>query len=84
MLELYKRCWQIFIPAFVGLSGLAVTTWILFDDYRIPVTIILLILASVCLVIGIIAFVYDIKDARRKDKEAKAPSVYEKRGLISF
>ncbi|MFC2032642.1 hypothetical protein ACFLUS_04705 [Chloroflexota bacterium] len=65
------------LPFFVGLLGLAGTTWILFNDYRIPVTIILLILALVCLGIGIFAYIYDIKDGCRKDKERKRNEVRE-------
>jgi len=71
MLEIYKQCWKVFFPLFgVFLLG-GVQTYIFLKDYQIPVTITLLILAVICLIIGIIAFVYDIQDAHRKDKERK-------------
>lgn len=77
MLELNKRCWQVFIPAFVVLLGLSLNAYIWLIDYRVLITIILLTLAIICLIIGITAFVYDIKDARRQKREAKAVKDYE-------
>lgn len=63
------------------MAGILFPLWCLFafgssklyflEDYQIPVTITLLILAVICLIIGIIAFVYYIKDGRQKDKERK-------------
>ena len=71
MLEVYKRSWQVFFPLFgVFLLG-AVQTYIFLEDYQIPITITLLILAMICIIIGIIVFVYDIKNAHRRDKERK-------------
>lgn len=86
MLELYKRAWQVFFPLFAVFIGLALNGWIFLKNYHVPITIILLFFALICLVIGIITFVYDIRDARRKDKKAKAPSGYEKGGgdIITF
>jgi len=77
MLELHKRCWQVFIPAFVVLLGLSLNAYIWLIDYRVLSTTILLTLAIICLIIGITAFVYDIKDARRQKREAKAVEHYE-------
>jgi len=77
MLEVYKRALQVFFPLF-GLFLLgAVQTYIFMEDYRIPVTIILLILAMISLIIATITFIYHIKDARRNDKEVKKESDYK-------
>ncbi len=83
MLDLSKRWGPYFLGAFVVLLGGALQTWIFFKDYRVLATVILLILAMFCLMATILALVYDIKDARRKDKKAKEPSVYEKKGMNS-
>lgn len=74
MIELYKRCWQVFLPLFaIFLIGILQVFYYL-DEYKYQgvVIAILLILAVICLIIGITAFVYAIKDARRKDRESKA------------
>ncbi len=75
MLEIYKRSWQVFFSLFGIFLLLALQSYIFLEDYQIPVTITLLILAVICLIIGIIAFVYDIKDGRQKDKERKRDEV---------
>ena len=83
MLELYKRSWQVFFPLFAVFICASVQlliyfpSWLSLKDYKIIILFILLFFALICLVIGIITFVYDIRDARRKDKKAKAPSAYE-------
>lgn len=77
MLEVYKRSWQVFFPLFGAFVLGAIQTYIFFKDPQIAVTIILLILAAICLIIGIIAFVYDIKDALRKDREKKREASYK-------
>jgi predicted RND superfamily exporter protein len=69
MLEIYKRSWQVFFPLFgVFLLG-AIQAYIFMEDYQFPVTITLLILATICLIIGMIALICHIRHARRKDKD---------------
>jgi len=77
MLDIYKRCWQAFFPLFAVFLLGALQSYIFLEDYQIPVTITLLILAVICLIIGITAFVFAIKDGRRKDRESKAVKDYE-------
>ena len=77
MLDIYKRCWQVFIPAFVVLLGLSLNASIWLKDYRVLIATIFLTLAVICLIIGITAFVFAIKDGRRKDRESKAVKDYE-------
>lgn len=83
MLDFARRTWKIFIPAFAVLIVGSVSALIWLDGkwYHYLISISLAILALIALIIGLIAFIYDFKDTHRKDKEAKAPSVYEKEGL---
>ena len=79
MLELYKRCWQVFLSLFAIFLVGGLQAFYFLDEYKYQwvVIAILLILAVICLIIGITAFVYAIKDARRKDRESKAAKVHE-------
>ncbi len=79
MLELYKRCWQVFLPLFTLflISGLQAFYYLDEYKYQWVIITILLILAVICLIIGITAFVYTFKDARRKGRESKAAKDYE-------
>lgn len=70
MLEVYKRCWVVFFPVFVALLALALQALIFLKNPAL-VTLILLALAMVCLIIGITAFVYDIKDGRKRDRDER-------------
>ena len=78
MIDFAKRWGPYFLTAFVVLLGLAlqaiIQNWSFLDDYRTTTTIILFILAMTCLLITIIALIYDVKDARRKDRETKNSS----------
>ena len=80
MLDFYRRVWQAFLAACIGSVGIAAY---LFKDYRVGF-IIMLIVSLICLVVTLIGLYYDYRDARRKDKEAKAPSIYEKKGINTF
>ena len=79
MLELSKRCWQVFLLLFALflLGGLQVFYYLDEYTYQGVIIAILLILAVIYLIIGIAALVYDFKDARRKDREPKAAKVHE-------
>ncbi|MBM3142998.1 MAG: hypothetical protein FJ005_08195 [Chloroflexi bacterium] len=79
MLELYKRCWVAFFPIFAVCMGLALQAYIWLDNkpYQYTAIIIFLLMAIIALIIGIIAFVYDIQYCRRKDKEEKAKASFE-------
>ena len=86
MLEFARRVWQIFIPAFAVLivGSVSALIWLGNTWYHYLVSMVLAILAVIALIIGVVAFICDFKDTRRKDKEAKEPSVYEKRGPLAF
>jgi len=73
MQEFSKRCWQVFFPLFVAflLGSLQSLLWLNDKWYQNLVSISLASLALVSLVIAITAFVYDIRDIRKKDKERK-------------
>jgi len=77
MLEVYKRSWQVFFPIFASLVLGAVGALILLDGKTCqnPVLILVGILAVVAFVIGIIAYISDIKDGLRKDRERKREEV---------
>ena len=79
MLDLYKRCWQVFLPLFALFLVGGLQAFYYLDEYKYQwvVIAILLILAVICLIIGITAFVYAIRDARRKDRESKAAKDHE-------
>jgi len=79
MLELHKRCWQVFFPLFAVflLGGLQVFYYLGEYKYQELIIVVLFILAVICLIIGINAFVYDIKDARRKEREYEAKKMHE-------
>ncbi len=70
MLELAKRWGPYFLGASVGWTGLGFGC--LIQHWQILASI-LFVLASICLIITIIAFIYDIKDARQKDYKKKHP-----------
>lgn len=80
MLEVYKRSWQVFFPLFGAFVLGAIQTYIFLKDSQIAVTIILLILAVICLMIGVIALIYDIKDALSKDREKKREASHKALG----
>ena len=86
MLDFYKRIWQIFIPVFGALLVGVVGTIIWLDDrwYMPLMAITLTAIAIIFLAFGLISLINDFKDSRRREKEAKAPSVYEERGLHSL
>lgn len=73
MIELYKRCWQVFFPLFglFTLGSLQSYIYLFLEGrpYGCLISIILAVMAVICLLIGIIAFIFDVKDSRRKDRE---------------
>ena len=79
MLELYKRCWQVFLPLFALflISGLQAFYYLDEYKYQWVIIAILLTLAVICLIVGITALIYAIKDGFRKDRESKAVKDYE-------
>jgi uncharacterized membrane protein len=78
MLELCKRWGPQFLVAFAALAagGAAIPIW-LHGEWQYFTAILLGSLSLICLIAAIIALVYDIKDGRRKDREAKATKNYE-------
>ena len=70
MLDFLRRLWQAFFIASPVWAGIA----IYFKDYHIAF-IILLIISSICFVVALIGIYLDYRDARRKDREAKAAKV---------
>lgn len=86
MLEFYKRAWQVSFPVFAALLvGMVQVVIFLSDRWYMPfMAISLAALALLFLVIALTCLVEDYQEARRKDKEVKAPSVYEKRGIKSL
>jgi hypothetical protein len=86
MLELARRLWSIFIPAFAVLTvgGFAPFYYLEGDSYKLLIAIILWSLAFVCLVIAVIALWYDIADTIKKHREANAPSIYEDHGITAI
>lgn len=79
MLEFYKRCWQVFLPLFAIflVGGLQALFYLEKYEYQWVIIAILLILAVICLIIGIFALVSAVKDGLRKDRESKATKDYE-------
>ena len=73
VLELARRLWQIFVPAFaiLAVGGCAPLYYLDGKWYQLLVSITLWFLALICLIIAVIALTYDIKDTRRKDYEEK-------------
>ncbi len=67
MLEVARRWGPYFLGAFVVLVGLVIQTWMYLHDNRIVAILILCILAFVCLIMTIIALIFDIKMGWRKD-----------------
>ena len=74
MLELAKRWGPYFLGAFAVLAvgGCAPLYYLNGKSYQLPLSITLWTLSFICLIIATIAFVYDVKDARRKDKKEEA------------
>ncbi len=68
MLDFYRRLCQAF---FLGSPAIAGIAW-LFRNCSI-VFIVLIIIALICFLVALIGLWCDYKDARRKDKQAKAP-----------
>ena len=83
MLDFYKRAWQILFPVFaVLLVGMIQMIISLSDKWYMPLTVISLAIISLLIfIIALTCFIKDYLEAHRKDKESKAPSVYEKRGF---
>ena len=79
MLDIYKRCWQVFLPLFAIFLVGGLQAFYFLDEYKYQwvVIAILLILAVICLIIGISALVYAIKDGLRRDRESKVMKDYE-------
>ena len=73
MLELSKRCWQVFLPLFAVflLGSLQSPIWLNGKWYQNLFTILLASLALVAFVIAVIALFHDIRDTLKKDKEHK-------------
>ena len=80
MLELYKRTWQVFFPVFAALLLGAVGNIIWLNDkwYMPLIAIVLGILALIFLVMATMGYIYDYRDARRKDKENEAAQIHKK------
>jgi tellurite resistance protein TehA-like permease len=85
MLELARRIWQIFIPAFAVLAGSGVAAFYYFDgkDYQLTFAITLWSFASFFFLIGMIAFICDCVNVYKKHYE-RTHSIYEKRGPLIF
>jgi len=78
MIEVLRRWGPQFLTAFIALVISIVTVSILAEgDYVITVVRFLAALAIICFAILITALIYDIRDGRRKDREAKATRDYE-------
>jgi hypothetical protein len=72
MIDFAKRWGPQFLLAFAALTvgSASIPIW-LHGEWQVLASILLGILSFICLVSTCIALVYDIKEARRKDKEAK-------------
>jgi|WetSurMetagenome_2_1015567.scaffolds.fasta_scaffold121874_3 hypothetical protein len=86
MLELVRRIWITFLSVFAVLAvgGCAPLYYLDGKKYQLLLSIVLWSLALICLVVAIIALTNDIKDTRKKDKEAKAPSIYEDHDVLAI
>jgi len=86
MLDLARRLWTIFIPAFFACAVGIVEALARLNDkwYQNLISISLAILALICLIIGGTALFYDARDTYRKCKKSKEPSKYENHGVSSF
>jgi len=72
MLDVFRRLWQAFfvaVPAWVGIAYL-------FKDYGVTF-ILLLIIASICLVVALLGLYYNYQDARKKVKLEKMKAYRE-------
>ena len=75
MLELAKRWGPYFLGAFVASLGLSLQAYIFLDGkcYQFTLIATFMVIAVLCLAMAAIAFVYDFREARRKDYEQKHP-----------
>ncbi|MFH1140303.1 MAG: hypothetical protein V1724_01230, partial [Chloroflexota bacterium] len=71
MLEFARRWGPAFLAAFIASILGIIPVLIYVKDYRTPVIVFLLVLASICLGFTIYALVCDIKEGLRKDRERK-------------
>lgn len=81
MSDLAKRWGPAFFVTFPVLLGLSLTALYLylkdFNLYQYIIFILLAALALFCLTLAIMALIYDIKEARRKDRDFDAAKEYE-------
>jgi len=86
ILDFYKRSWQVLFPVFAVLAGIVVQVIIFLNEkwYMPLLAISLAVLSLIFFIWALICYVKDFNDTRRRKKEAEAPSVYEKRGVITF
>jgi len=86
MLDFYRRAWYILGLLFATFLAASIQLLIYLDQtqhpnsYILPIAIALASFAFVTFILTMICLLKDYRESRRKDKEAKAPSVYEKRG----
>lgn len=73
MIELYKRCWQVFYPLFAVFIGLALQVEVFLEEwyYQCLTIIILLSVSALAFIIATFAFVSDIREARKKERKSK-------------
>ncbi len=69
MLELYTWSWRIFLPMFASFSLGSIAAYI---GKQHLIALISLLLAMICLIIGVLSYIKCIREARRKDREEKA------------
>ncbi len=73
--EIARTIWTVCFSTFAVLTvgGCAPLYYLNGKSYQFLLSIIIWILALICLVIAVIAFIYDFKTTWQKDKQAKAP-----------
>jgi len=73
MIELYKRCWQIFYPLFAVflLGSLQAYIYLNNNPHQCLIIVILLLLSALAFIIATFAFVTDFRDAKKKERESK-------------
>jgi len=78
VLELYKRAWQVFIPAFIILIIAAGTIYTISNGKQVLISLVFLFLSIIALILGIIWFIHDWRTCKKEERDSKNKDGYPK------